>query len=313
MNEASSVFTAEAIEAFRFLEDRGFLLVAKEPEWVRFERGSIAVTVFYEYRGCEIDLEVAYGNERYSISELVRELDTAGGTPYRSWAATTASSMRTGLRLLADRLVALGDVALSGGDDLLGKLRRQRIRLTKELELANRPRATQAQLSASLRLSDRWASILLNQPETGMGYQVIRLTLLDGRQFDGVTVVDGVVTGLPPSVAAGLTADDIAEIVVTHSRAVPVALSMRRAIESPADLQVLISQLQALIAAGTLTQLAQARPPPGACIVSDLPPTGPWPDFIDAEFRDRAGRRYRLSVELYHGAGGVWTPLDADD
>jgi hypothetical protein len=312
MNEAAGVFTSEAIEAFRFLEGRGFSLIARESEWVRFERGSIAVTVFYDYRGGEVDLEVSYDNECYSMSELASELD-ASGTPYRSWAATTARSMRTGFRLLADRLAAHGDTALSGGDDLIVRLRQQRTRLAGERERTNSPRTARVRRPAPLRLADRWSSILLDQPETGMGYQVVRLTLRDGRQFDGVTVIDGVVTGLPHIVAAGLTSDDVAEIVVTHTRNVPAVLRARRAIETPADLKELLSQLQPEVAAGTLTQSTMTLPIHGVCIVGELPTAGPWPDVIDAEFRDRAGRRYRLFVETFHGAGGEWTPLDADD
>ena len=164
-----------------------------------------------------------------------------------------------------------------------------------------------------MRLADRWSTFLLTQPETGMGYQVVRLTLRDGRQFDGVTVVDGIASGLPPAVEAGLADDDIVEIVVTHSRGLPAALRARTTIGSPAELQHTLSQIQSAIAAGVLTQSVAAASGPGRCDIAALPLDGPWPDFIDVEFTDRAGHRFRLSVETYHGAGGSWTPLDSDD
>jgi hypothetical protein len=164
-----------------------------------------------------------------------------------------------------------------------------------------------------MRLSDRWSTFLLTQPETGMGYQVARLTLRDGRQFDGLIVVDGIASGLPPAVEAGLADDDIVEIVVTHSRELPAALRARVTIGSPGDLQQLLSQIQAAIAAGVLTSSVPAAPGPGRYGIAVPPADGPWPDLIDAAFRDRAGRRYRLFVETYHGAGGAWTPLDAED
>ena len=40
--------------------------------------------------------------------------------------------------------------------------------------------------------------------------------------------------------------------------------------------------------------------------ILDIPEQGPWPDFIEACFDDATGIRYRLSVETYHGTGGVW-------
>lgn len=82
----------------------------------------------------------------------------------------------------------------------------------------NTRRHTQAGCNSSLRLADRWAPVLLSQPEAGMGYQVVRLTLRDGRQLDGVSVVGGVATGLPPDVATTLTDDDIASIEVMHAK-----------------------------------------------------------------------------------------------
>jgi hypothetical protein len=164
-----------------------------------------------------------------------------------------------------------------------------------------------------MRLANRWSSVLLSEAETGMGYQVVRLTLRDGRRFDGITIVDGIVTDLPPSVADGLTDDDIVEIVVTHSRDLPAVLRVRRVIVSPADLQSVLRQLHAAIPAGALSHASSAMAGHGACDIAGLPPAdGPWPDLIHAEFRDRAGRRYRLSAETYHGAGGDWAPLDDD-
>jgi len=62
-----------------------------------------------------------------------------------------------------------------------------------------------------MRLSNRWTSVLLCEPETGMGYRVVRITLRDGRRFDGVTVVDGAAIGLPPEIEAQMADDDIAE------------------------------------------------------------------------------------------------------
>ncbi len=40
-----------------------------------------------------------------------------------------------------------------------------------------------------LKLSERWVHYLINQPETGMGYQIAHVVLNDGRAFDRVVVI----------------------------------------------------------------------------------------------------------------------------
>jgi hypothetical protein len=69
-----------------------------------------------------------------------------------------------------------------------------------------------------LTLSNRWAEALLSQPETGMGYQLVSLHLLDGRRFDGVTVSGGVVLSVPGYADIPFREEQIDRIVVTHDR-----------------------------------------------------------------------------------------------
>jgi hypothetical protein len=49
-----------------------------------------------------------------------------------------------------------------------------------------------------------------------MGYQVVTTVLKDGRRFEGVVVVGGVITAIAGHHTAPFAADDIAQIVVTH-------------------------------------------------------------------------------------------------
>ena len=69
-----------------------------------------------------------------------------------------------------------------------------------------------------LELSEKWATVLASQRETGMGYQVVTIRLKDGRQFAGVTVVGGVINGVAGSEAIPFAEGDIEDIVVTHDR-----------------------------------------------------------------------------------------------
>jgi hypothetical protein len=90
-------------------------------------------------------------------------------------------------------------------------------------------------------------------------------------------------------------------------------LKRRIMISSPADLSAILAMIRASVSGGHLTEAHRQGCAVTRSDVADLPAGGPWPDVVDAVFRDRAGRRYRLLVETYHGAGGSWTPLDSDD
>jgi hypothetical protein len=70
-----------------------------------------------------------------------------------------------------------------------------------------------------LALSDRWAPILISQPETGMNYQIASVLLKDGRQFDQVLITGGYITKVGESANVPFREEDIAKIVVNHGKA----------------------------------------------------------------------------------------------
>ena len=67
-----------------------------------------------------------------------------------------------------------------------------------------------------LKLSPKWARELMLMPETGMGYQVVTVTLKDGTRFDQVAVIEGCITQIRGRKDIPFTEDDILKIVVTH-------------------------------------------------------------------------------------------------
>lgn len=69
---------------------------------------------------------------------------------------------------------------------------------------------------------------------------------------------------------------------------------------------MILRDLKAQIRSGELRPIACANTLFASVNVLDIPEKGPWPDFIEACFSDAAGVTYRLSVETYHGTGGVW-------
>ena len=67
-----------------------------------------------------------------------------------------------------------------------------------------------------LALSDRWAPILVAQPETGMGYQIATVLLRDGTLIDRVMIVGGIVTEVAGNKDIPFAEDELVEIRVTH-------------------------------------------------------------------------------------------------
>ena len=69
-----------------------------------------------------------------------------------------------------------------------------------------------------LQLSEKWAPVLISQPETGPGYQVASVTTRDGARYDQVVIEGGVVTRIRGLSAIPFSEDQIAQIVVTHDK-----------------------------------------------------------------------------------------------
>ncbi len=69
-----------------------------------------------------------------------------------------------------------------------------------------------------LALSNKWAPILVSQPETGMGYQVASVFLIDGRRFDRVSIVGGFIVKIGDSTNIPFKEAEIENIVVNHGK-----------------------------------------------------------------------------------------------
>ena len=67
----------------------------------------------------------------------------------------------------------------------------------------------------TVRLSPKWTERLLSLPESGMGYQVVDVTLRDGKTLSGLAVFNG--QDIEPPPAASFDASDIVRIEL-HDR-----------------------------------------------------------------------------------------------
>lgn len=69
-----------------------------------------------------------------------------------------------------------------------------------------------------LQLKEKWGPRLTSQPETGMGYQVTTIFLRDGRRFEQVMIVEGLITRIRGRSDIPFNEEDIEDIVVTHDK-----------------------------------------------------------------------------------------------
>jgi len=77
-----------------------------------------------------------------------------------------------------------------------------------------------------LPLPPKWVSYLRDQPESGMTYQMLTVSLHDGRSFERVPHVAGRIDlkGIEGFWKVPFEANEIANIVVTHDRSGPPRL-----------------------------------------------------------------------------------------
>ena len=70
-----------------------------------------------------------------------------------------------------------------------------------------------------VELSKKWLDYLKSQQETGMGYYVVSVQLLDGRVYDQAVVVDsGHITQIKDHTDIPFSESDIAAMRVTHDK-----------------------------------------------------------------------------------------------
>ena len=69
-----------------------------------------------------------------------------------------------------------------------------------------------------LTFTERWSKYLASQPETGMGYQIAAIKLLDGRILNDCVIVDGKLVSIAGSPEIPFKEDQISEITVLRRR-----------------------------------------------------------------------------------------------
>jgi len=70
----------------------------------------------------------------------------------------------------------------------------------------------------SFLFTGKWLGTVKTLPETGMGYTVVRITLLDGRCFDQAVIDSGHMSRIRGFSRIPFSEADIAEITPTHDK-----------------------------------------------------------------------------------------------
>lgn len=69
-----------------------------------------------------------------------------------------------------------------------------------------------------IKLSEKWAKLLVSKPETGMGYQVVSIILKNGMRYDQVVINSGYITHMRNYDNIPFEEIDIEQIIVTHEK-----------------------------------------------------------------------------------------------
>ena len=70
-----------------------------------------------------------------------------------------------------------------------------------------------------LNIPDKFIRELMLKPETGMGYQVVKIILKDDREFDQVAVIQSSVIGqIRGTMEIPFKGEDIDKIILTHKK-----------------------------------------------------------------------------------------------
>jgi hypothetical protein len=120
------VFFDVVKDRFTYLSEQGFVLKEILPTDLRFQKGDVEITVYWDQTSSEIDLAVAKGADRYSMSEILRAGDLRAAKEYRSWSARTRESAISGVTALADLFARYGKLAVAGDDFFFSELKRKR-------------------------------------------------------------------------------------------------------------------------------------------------------------------------------------------
>jgi hypothetical protein len=128
-------FKEQVRSAFTFLKEAGYVEIEALPTLVRYQMGGVELDVYHGRQSYEIGAEITRFNTPYSISEIIRAIDSQEAKSYRSYVATTPEGVVAGLEELRSTLRRYGAAALQGDQHFFSMLEVQRKHWAEEYAL----------------------------------------------------------------------------------------------------------------------------------------------------------------------------------
>jgi hypothetical protein len=111
---------------FRFLTEAGFIPFEMLPTIVKYKKGHVVISIFHGRRSFEMGIEIGFGADTYSLSEIIRSVDIAEWERFRNPTARTNGEVASGLDRLVDLFNRYGLAALRGGATYFADLKEKR-------------------------------------------------------------------------------------------------------------------------------------------------------------------------------------------
>ena len=175
LERAKLGFREEAVQAFSFLQDMGFVEVSASPTLVEYERDDLEVNVYHGRQSYEVGFEIVRAGTRYSLSALIKLAAPAEGKAYRNTMATSATAVRNGINRLRELVRRYAMTALQGDPETFHALDHQRIEWGQALELETQVASLKPKADEAFRLGHyAQAAELYDQIRAGLSPVEVR-------------------------------------------------------------------------------------------------------------------------------------------
>lgn len=128
-------FAEETKRVFAFLDELGFSEIEALPTLVRYQKGDVAIDVYYGRQSYEIGAGITAFGTRYSVGAIIRHSDPDAAKRYRNYSATTPEGVTAGLEDISILMKRYGRSALEGNPQFFSILESERKSCSEEYAL----------------------------------------------------------------------------------------------------------------------------------------------------------------------------------
>lgn len=135
MDRNSFLFEEKVKEVFDFLLEKEFLVVESKPTFVLYKKKNVEVILYHGRKSYEIGAEISISEVQYSISEIIRAVDSEVAKNYLNFVAMTPESVSVGLVRVASLMRRYGDKLLHADPQFLRLLENKRQQWSEDYAL----------------------------------------------------------------------------------------------------------------------------------------------------------------------------------